>query len=78
MRKQEDKTVMTFYTTAAAMRCEQLCRENDLPGRLFPAPRSMTADCGIAWQSPAEWKDRLLETAQRNGLEYEQCLILRI
>ena len=59
--KEEKKTaVFTFYTTAAAMAMEKLCRERGLPGRLAPTPRSVTADCGIAWLAPWESREELM------------------
>ena len=39
--------LLTFYTTAGVMAMERACREADLPGRIVPVPRSITADCGI-------------------------------
>ena len=57
----EKKTwlLVTFYTTAGAMKLEKLCKENDLPGRLIPVPRSITADCGLAWRCELDLRDRL-------------------
>ena len=57
----EKKTwlLLTFYTTAGAMKLEKLCIENDLPGRLIPVPRSITADCGLAWRCELDLRDRL-------------------
>ena len=40
--------LLTFYTTAGVMAMERACREADLPGRIVPVPRSITADCGMA------------------------------
>ena len=51
--------LVTFYTTAGAMKLEKLCKENNLPGRLIPVPRSITADCGLAWRCELELRDRL-------------------
>ena len=42
---------------------EKLCRERNLPGRLAPTPRSVTADCGIAWLAPPDSRS-LLENAE--------------
>ena len=42
--------LFTFYTTAGVMAMERACREADLPGRIVPVPRSITADCGMAWR----------------------------
>ena len=42
--------LLTFYTTDGVMAMERACREADLPGRIVPVPRSITADCGMAWR----------------------------
>lgn len=45
------RLVVTFYTTAGAMAMEKLCARLDIPGKLIPVPRSLTADCGMAWRT---------------------------
>ena len=44
MRPKTLKLVVTFHTTAAAMAMEALCKAQNLPGRLIPTPRELTAD----------------------------------
>ena len=63
MREKKPYVVFTFHTTAGAMAMEKLCRERGVPGRLAPTPRSVTADCGIAWIAPPESR-QLLESAE--------------
>ena len=63
MREKKPYVVFTFHTTAGAMAMEKLCRGRGLPGRLAPTPRSVTADCGIAWIAPPESR-QLLESAE--------------
>ena len=62
MREKRPFVIFTFHTTAGAMAMEKLCLARDLPGRLIPTPRSVTADCGIAWAAPLECR-ALLENA---------------
>ena len=57
--------LVTFYTTAGVMAMERACKAASLPGRIVPVPRSITADCGLAWrceptlQGPVEpWRTR--------------------
>ena len=59
MREKKECVVFTFHTTAAAMAMEKLCEQRSLPGRLIPAPRSITADCGIAWCAPLSAREAL-------------------
>jgi len=51
--------LITFHTTAAAMATEKYCKEHELPGRLIPVPRAITADCGMAWRCEPELRPSL-------------------
>lgn len=78
MRKKEQKLVVTFHTTADAMAMEKACREQDVPGRLIPVPREISAGCGLAWCAPLQERERLLALMERQGIEREdlhQCLL---
>ncbi len=66
----EKRTVITFHTTAEAMAAERLCRAQGLPGRLIPAPRALSADCGIAWAAPAGTGAALAAALDGAGVEY--------
>ena len=63
------RLIATFPTPMAAMTMEKTCRE--LPGRLIPVPRSISASCGMAWCAPPEARDILEETAQRHAIQVE-------
>lgn len=71
MRPKTLKLVITFHTTAAAMAMEKFCKEENVPGRLIPVPRELTADCGMAWCAPVEAAARLQTLAEDRSLEYE-------
>lgn len=59
LRKKSPRVVVTFHTTTAAMKTEQAARDKDIPGRLIPVPREITAGCGLAWSAPPEAEDAL-------------------
>lgn len=59
LRKRSPRVVVTFHTTTAAMKTEQAARAHDVPGRLIPVPREITAGCGLAWSAPIEAEDAL-------------------
>lgn len=68
MRKKELKLVITFYTTADAMGMERLCRQMNLPGRLIPVPRVLSAGCGLAWcAEPDQDTERELKDAMEKS-----------
>ena len=54
------RLLVTFQTTAGAMAMEKRCKEQGVAGRLIPVPRSITANCGMAWRA---------ELTQRRELE---------
>ena len=59
MREKKHLVIFTFHTTSAAMAMEKLCQTRGLPGRLIPAPRAITSDCGIAWSAPWDQREAL-------------------
>ena len=52
MRQPQEFFVVTFNTTTGAMAMEEACRSKNVPGRLIPVPRSITAGCGMCWAAP--------------------------
>ena len=72
MRKKELKLIVTFHTTADAMAMEKACREDNIPGRLIPVPREISAGCGLAWCAVPEVKEELERFSAEKGLSYEE------
>ena len=69
--------VVTYHTTAEAMATERLCAQKGLPGRLIPAPRAVSADCGIAWCAPPEAGEAIRAALAEAGIETaDQCEML--
>ncbi|MCQ2516416.1 MAG: DUF3343 domain-containing protein [Saccharofermentans sp.] len=71
MREKKLHFVVTFYTTAEAVATERLCKTLGISGKLFSAPRSVSADCGIAWKSEIENKERLIDELSKSGIEVQ-------
>ena len=67
--------LITFHTTSEAMAMEQRCQEAGLAGRLIPVPRTITADCGLAWAMPPADRGRLEEVAE---LSRSDCLEMEL
>ena len=75
MRKKELKLVVTFHTTADAMAMEKICKAENVPGRLIPVPRVISAGCGLAWAAPLEAVGHVM---QEKGIEQEdlhECMV---
>ena len=68
MRQKEEKCVVTFRTTAAAMEMERACKAEGVPGRLIPVPRTITAGCGMCWSAPPEAREAVEELVIKERL----------
>ena len=78
MREKELRLVVTFHTTADAMAMEKACQAQNVPGRLIPVPRSISAGCGLAWCAPLTERDRLARVMAERGIEQEdlhECML---
>lgn len=71
MRKKELKLIVTFHTTADAMAMEKACREDNIPGRLIPVPREISAGCGLAWCAQPDQRENVLLVMEKKGIEQE-------
>ena len=57
MRVKRPYIVLSFNATVDAMAWEKHCAEADIPGRLIPLPRELSAGCGLAWRMlPEDWE----------------------
>ncbi len=78
MREKKPYIVLTFHTTTEAMAMERRCGERGIPGRLIPAPREITAGCGLAWRMTPEdfaiWRPGL----ERLGLRFQRAVELTL
>jgi len=71
MREKTMKLLVTFHTTAGAMAMEKYCAVQNVPGRLIPVPRSITADCGLCWMSPLEVREQVEAITSSHDLDVE-------
>ncbi len=65
------RLIVTFPTTTEAIFMEKTCRGSQLPGRLIPVPRSISASCGMAWCAPTEAREALEQAVQAHGITVE-------
>jgi hypothetical protein len=78
MIKKQERLVITFYTTTAAMAMECICEASSADGRIIPVPRSITADCGLAWCAKNESEDALLDLMVQHNITPQgiyHCLV---
>ena len=78
MRVKRSYIVLSFRTTLEAMEWEKQCHARQVPGRLIPLPREISAGCGLAWRMlPGEYeqeKDRI----EKSGIVIESNIIIMI
>lgn len=72
MRKKELKLIVTFHTTADAIAVEKACKEQEIPGRMIPVPRELSAGCGLAWCMAPEGRETMEGLLSSLNLESEE------
>ncbi len=78
MRKKELKLVVTFHTTADAMAMEKACKEHNVPGRIIPVPRAISAGCGLAWCAELDEREQISDMMKQVGIQEEdmhECMV---
>lgn len=69
LRKQELCTVVTFHTTADALKTERLCKNIGIKGRLISVPRCLGAGCDLAYRTGGEYFAVVEELLRQNHIE---------
>ena len=78
MLKKKPTLIITFSTTTQAMAMEKFCAQQNLPGRMIPVPREITAGCGLSWKARPEKKDLLISALTEAGMKWAECHILEV
>lgn len=68
MRIKKPRFIVTFPTTTGAIGFETMCHREELPGRLIPVPREISAGCGMCWAAPPEAKEALEAVILERGI----------
>ncbi|MCR4955604.1 MAG: DUF3343 domain-containing protein [Lachnospiraceae bacterium] len=71
MRVKKEQLVISFASTAHAMAVEAFCMERELPGRLIPIPKEISAGCGLAWKANPEDEQVLLDAFKKEDISYQ-------
>ena len=78
MLKKKPTLIITFATTTQAMAMESFCARENLPGRLIPVPREITAGCGLSWKALPEDRETLLRAMAAADLKWAEAHILEV
>lgn len=72
------KLIVTFHTTTDAMAMEKMCKEQNIPGRLIPVPRALSAGCGLSWCAAPGQRGMISAGMKRAGIKAEavkECMV---
>ena len=72
MRKSRIFLVITFSETADAMAAEKLLAGRQIPGRIIPIPRQLSAGCGLSWRTEPELEDQEKEALGTAGIRWQE------
>ena len=70
MREKQLRLIVTFNTTTGAMAMEKACKKENVPGRLIPVPRQISAGCGLSWLCNKEDKETIESIINNNNLDF--------
>lgn len=71
MREKKKYMVLSFHSTTEAISFEKQCIQDQIPGRLIPIPREITAGCGLAWRIPADEYPVCRQKIQDRQMKYQ-------
>ena len=49
---------------------KKACKAENIPGRLIPVPRQISAGCGLSWLCNKEDREKIQSLIDNNNLEY--------
>lgn len=70
MRVKKPYKVITFSTTTEAMKMEELCMKEGIPGRLIPLPASISAGCGLSWRIGRDDYESFMKPIHELGVSF--------
>ena len=76
MREKKPALILTFASTTQAIAAEKFCAQHQLPGRLIPVPKEITAGCGLAWKAGVEQEQTLTQALAQAGLQWQEARVL--
>ena len=78
MREKKPALILTFASTAQAIATEKYCLAHQLPGRLIPVPKEITAGCGLAWKAAVEQEEELTRALAQAGVHWQEARVLEL
>ncbi len=66
---------VTFSESHHSFLAESVFKQEKIEGKLIAAPSFLTAGCGLAWRSPAEFKEQIEKIIDQHELKVEHVKI---
>lgn len=60
------------------MAMEKACKEHNVPGRIIPVPRAISAGCGLAWCAELDEREQISDVMKQVGIQEEdmhECMV---
>ena len=78
MRQSRDFLVITFSETSDAMAAEKLFQERQIPGRIIPIPRQLSAGCGLSWRTEPEERESAGKELDVAGIRWHEMELVKL
>ena len=78
MRQSRDFLVITFSETSDAMAAEKLFQERQIPGRIIPIPRQLSAGCGLSWRTEPEEREPARKELDAAGIRWHEMELVKL
>lgn len=74
----EGDCVAIFHSVHQAMKAEKVLKEQQLEILLIPAPRQLSANCGMAIRYPSEIHSEVEKILAESGLPVTEVWLMRV
>ena len=78
MRNKKLTLVITFPTTAMAMKMEKEMQALNAPGRIIPVPKAITASCGLAYITEPENEVMIHQYMKDKMIQFDDIVTLML
>lgn len=78
MRAKKLTLVITFPSTAMAMKMEKEMQQINAPGRIIPVPKAITASCGLAYITEPENEEQIRKSMAEKEIVFDEVVTLML
>ena len=82
MRQSREFLVITFSETSDAMAAEKLFQEQQIqqqiPGRIIPIPRQLSAGCGLSWKTEPALRELVGMALDSAGIRWHEMELVKL